>query len=103
MKSKKITNSARGEECRLRIYPYCNGNPETVVFCHAPSSEKGMSRKSPDFWGAYGCSCCHSIIDGQMPSELTSEEILEVWMRAIFETQMALIEKGLITIEGKKL
>lgn len=98
MKSKKITLSAKGEDCRFRLYPYCNDDPETVVFCHAPSSEKGMSRKSPDFWGAYGCSNCHAVADGQMKHDLTSEEILEAWMRAIFETQMSLIQKGLIKL-----
>jgi hypothetical protein len=47
-KQTKLTKAARGEECTLQIHPYCNDNPETVVYCHLPSPDKGMALKSPD-------------------------------------------------------
>lgn len=97
-KQTKLTKSARGEECTLRIYPYCNGNPETVVFCHAPSDDKGMGIKSPDWWGAYGCSDCHDIVDGRRIAMLTREEIESIFMSGIYRTQKRMIEKGLINV-----
>jgi hypothetical protein len=51
-----------------------------------------MGTKSPDFWGAYGCDDCHKHADSGKVS-------YQDWMRAIFETQIKLIEKGLIQIK----
>lgn len=94
IRSKKITQSAKGEDCTLRIPGVCNGNPETTVFCHAPSPLKGVGTKSDDFWGAYGCSKCHELID-----KYTLEQAANTWMQGIFETQKKLIQKGLIEIK----
>lgn len=94
----KLTKSAKGRDCTIQIYPYCNMNSETTVFCHAPSEDKGMSRKSPDWWGAYGCSTCHDIVDGRMKADLTQEDIFRCHVRGIFRTQKAMIEEGLIGI-----
>ena len=46
----KLTKAAKGQECTIQLFPYCNFNPETTVFAHAPSEDKGMARKSPDWW-----------------------------------------------------
>lgn len=97
-KQTKLTKSARGEDCTLRIYPYCNGNPETTVFCHAPSDDKGMGIKSPDWWGAYGCSNCHDVIDGRGASEFTADELRVFHMDGVYRTQKKMIDKGLIKI-----
>ena len=95
----KITKSAKGEECQLMIFPYCNGNPETTVFCHAPSEDKGTSVKSPDHWGSYGCSTCHDIIDNRMNvSDISNDEIFRCIIRGVFRTQSILITKGLINV-----
>lgn len=91
IRSKKIRQSAKGENCTLRIPGICNGNPKTVVFCHAPSRYKGTATKSDDFWGAYGCSHCHKEIDNAY-----TDEAIYYWMPAIYETQKRLFEKGLI-------
>src|SRR5690554_2193377 len=63
IRSKKIRQSSKGECCKFRIPGVCNHNPETVVFCHAPSPHKGTASKSDDFWGADGCSDCHAYMD----------------------------------------
>ena len=97
-KQTKFTKSARGEECTLRIYPYCNGNPETTVLCHAPSDDKGMGIKSPDWWGAYGCSSCHDVIDGRTATGFSVAEKNNLHMDGIYRTQKRMIEKGLIKI-----
>lgn len=95
----KIRVSARDEDCTLQIHPYCNGNPETTVLCHLPVITKGMAMKAPDWWGAYGCSACHDVIDSRNPQairELGWQEIEQCMWRGLYRTQERLIEKGLI-------
>lgn len=94
----KLTKSARGEDCTLRIHPYCNGNPETTVLCHLPSGS-GMGQKSPDWFAVYGCSTCHNIIDGRIKNgAVTRNELLSIMNQALFRTWERMIEKGLIKI-----
>lgn len=102
----KIQASAKGEECTLRIPYVCNGNPETVVLCHAPYPGKSGTRFE-DHWACYGCSSCHDYVDGRTRETGFAVQydpivrFLEtVWLPAIHETQTKLIEKGLIQIEG---
>lgn len=94
---KKLRDSARGEECQLRIYPYCNGNPETTVLCHIPSGS-GFGQKSPDWFAVYACSSCHDIIDSRCKSEFTQEEIKEFTQVGLYRTWERMIEKDLISI-----
>ncbi len=93
----KLRESARGEECTLRIHPYCNGDPATTVLCHLPSGS-GWGQKSPDWFAVYGCSSCHDIIDGRKLVGVGKEEKLELSHAAIFRTWERMIEKGLIKI-----
>jgi len=92
IRSKKLTRSAQGKSCTLRT-PACNGDPSTVVFCHAPSPLKGMRTKSDDFWGARGCSACHAW------TEKYREKALPYWMTGIFWTHKDWWDEGLITVE----
>ena len=73
----KLTKASRGQECTIQIHPYCSMNPETTVLCHAPSEDKGMSMKSPDWWGADGCSVCHDIVDGRRNVDIPKSDIYE--------------------------
>lgn len=102
-RSKKVRDSARGEDCTLQIHPWCNSNPETVVFAHLPSSGHGMGLKSPDYWGVYACSGCHDVLDQRNPQairELGWEEVQACMMRGLYRTQERLVAKGLMTIKG---
>lgn len=94
----KITLSARGEECQIRIPGHCNFNPETTIFCHLNGAGMGMKHK--DLFGAYGCSSCHDIVDGKGPLGPDRNELYEkFWFyEAVFRTQEILIEKGLVKI-----
>lgn len=94
----KLTKAARGQECTIQIYPYCNGNPETTVFCHAPSEDKGIGKKSPDIWGADGCSTCHDIVDGRRSVDIPAFEIYQCFVRGIYRTLKRRIEQGLIKL-----
>lgn len=95
-KQTKLTRAARGEDCTLQIHPYCNDNPETVVYCHLPSPDKSIALKSPDYWGVYGCSACHAVIDGHTKTELTKFEIMQCMWRARYRTMKRQIEQGVI-------
>lgn len=91
--SKKIRESARGEDCTFRFPGICNFNPETTVWCHIDTKYKGMGIKSPDIHGAYGCSSCHSNLD--LHKVRNAEWVLD----AMVESQMKLIEKGLLEVK----
>ncbi len=89
--SKKIRASAEGEACSLRVSPFCQDG-ETVVMAHLNSNYRGIGIKSPDLWVVACCHHCHSLLDA---SKVHPRDQL----RALQETQMKLLEKGLIKIE----
>lgn len=76
----KITESARGEQCQIRIPGVCNRNPETTVWCHSngSASGKGIGMKSPDLLGAYGCSSCHDVYDRRKSQDVLSRDQVEL-------------------------
>lgn len=105
IKNKKLTNSAKGEECTLRIPGVCNFNPETTVAAHINGA--GMATKSDDPLISYGCSDCHQWLDGdyiKMDLEYFTEKQIKQairdseQLRAIKETFPKLIQKGLIKV-----
>ena len=97
-KQNKFTKSARGEDCTLRLYPFCNSNPETTVLAHINCDDKGMGFKSPDWWSCYACSDCHDVIDGRRPMGVHEIVIDRCVMDAIYRTHKRMIEKGLIKV-----
>ena len=83
----------------MRLFPYCE-HTGSVVFCHLPTAGSGgMSIKSPDWWGVYGCRTCHDILDGRMQNHNVSGTALNLarW-RGLFLTQQRLVKKGLIVV-----
>lgn len=96
----KLTEAAKGQSCTIQLYPYCNENPETVVFCHMNSEDKGMSKKSPDWWGADGCSTCHDIVDRRMRvKDIWDDEIDAAFVRGVYRTLKRRIEQRLIILK----
>ncbi|WP_295460481.1 nuclease domain-containing protein [uncultured Pseudomonas sp.] len=96
VQSKKLRDSARGQDCTLRIPGICNGNPETTVLAHIACGQKGMGLKSPDNMAVFACSCCHDLLDGRRRGELDQRDVI----RALGETQAIWISQGLMTIKG---
>ena len=92
MKSKKIRDSARGEDCSFRFPGICSFDPDKTVFCHINTKYKGTALKSPDLFGAYGCAECHTALD---QSKVKNPQWV---MDAMIETQYKLLEKGLLCI-----
>lgn len=96
----KITESARGENCCVRLPNICNGNPETTVFAHINGVRfgHGVAIKVNDLLGAYGCSCCHDVVDGRVKHNFDADFVKLAFYEGVFETQLILIKKGLITL-----
>ena len=95
-KSLKITQSAEGEHCQVRLDGVCNFNPETTIFAHLGGG--GMGTKQPDLFGAYCCSSCHDVVDLKKFCRLTPDQVKAYFYQGIFRTQMILLDKGLIKI-----
>lgn len=91
IKSKKIRESARGEDCTLRVSTKCQDG-ETVVFCHLNTNFRGVGLKSPDIFGCYSCYECHLLLD-------KSQVEYQDQLRALTETQMKLYDKGLLVVK----
>lgn len=96
----KITKSARGMECQVRIIGVCNHNNETTVWAHPNSmaAGKGMRTKAYDALGAYCCSSCHDVIDGRVPRpEGVRKTDIEIdFHEGHQRSYVILIEKGLV-------
>lgn len=94
----KITESAKGESCTVRLPGVCNHNNDTVVFAHINSVRlgHGIGIKNKDIHGAYACSSCHDWIDGRVKSHQDPNVIKLAHYEGVLETQLRLIEKGLI-------
>jgi hypothetical protein len=93
--SEKIRASAKGEKCTVRQPDCCNFNTETTVFAHLPVGQRGTAIKTPDLFGVYACSNCHDAIDRRSKGTKIAPADL---LRALTETQMRLVEKGLLLI-----
>ncbi len=91
-KQTKITKSARGECCSLRVSPQCTDEYGKVVLCHLNSNYRGVAIKSPDIFGVYGCYYCHLLLDA-------GKVDYQDQLRASQETQMKLMDKGLLCIK----
>lgn len=95
----KITDSANGEECQVRIPFVCSGDSRTVVWAHAigEASGKGIGMKSPDILGAYACQQCHDAYDRRTrPPGIVYSRIKECFNDGHMRSLRILIEKGLV-------
>lgn len=99
IRSQKLRDSARMEECTLQFEGVCNHDPETTVLCHLPDESHGMGRKSDDISVCYGCSACHDLLDGRGENRNTVLIGADwTYRRAQTRTLRRMIEKGLIKI-----
>lgn len=61
--SRKWRDSARGQNCTLRL-DCCRGGTSTVVLAHLRCfGWGGMGQKPHDFLAVYACDRCHDAID----------------------------------------
>ncbi len=95
----KIRESARGEECLVRLAGICNFDNSTTIFAHIGGG--GMGTKQPDSEGAYCCSACHDEIDGRTAIYgWTNPKILRLYHHeGAMRTRKILIDKGLLILK----
>jgi len=102
MRSKKLRDSARGQDCTFQISGVCNGNPETTVLCHLSSETGGMGLKSTDECSAFGCYACHQAVDGHVQSKEYQEHQYFYNFRALVRTLGEWQRLKLLEFKGAK-
>ena len=99
----KITDSARGKPCTMRLDAVCNGDHATTVWCHIRGIRYGAGRgiKPPDLIGLYACSDCHDALDKRIRKDKTGKVLDYEFVRLCayeghFESLYMLWEEGII-------
>jgi len=92
----KITKSAKGEECQIRLDGICNFDTSTTVFAHIGGG--GMGTKQLDTEGSYACSSCHDAVDFRAPTKESRVYLRVYHHEGCMRTRKILLEKGLIKI-----
>ena len=93
----KYTESARGQNCTVRLPGTCNHRPETTVLAHLNGG--GMAIKHSDIHGCYACSDCHTWLDrGYTQQGVTRKDRDLIHLKAILETQQIMIKTGVLVL-----
>lgn len=93
-----LRKAAKGRGCMVRIPGVCSHNSETVVLCHVRlTGVSGMSLKSDDLLGSWGCSNCHAEIDGQTNnSGFSRDELRLMHLEGMVRTIAQLRKEGIV-------
>lgn len=101
VRSRKILDSARDEECTVRLPGVCLRTTDHTVFAHSNrgADGKGGAQKADDDRGAYACYACHAVYDRQVkrPLHLDLSDVEAAFDRGMEETRARLRSKGLLT------
>jgi len=96
----KITASANGEDCQVRLPGICTHDPATTIWSHARwgAAGRGKAIKALDIAGAYCCTSCDAVYDGQRkpPPGYTRDQVDADWCQGHFRSLVLLKEKGLV-------
>jgi len=96
-KQTKITKSAKGKDCQVRVIGICSYDNEKTVYAHLNGGGIGM--KSHDIHGAYACFECHQWLDGGYVEHLVLREKRDlIHLEAVVRTQAILLSEGLISV-----
>lgn len=97
--NQRLRDSAKGEDCLVRI-PGCPGRADMTIWSHAPmkAADKGLGIKALDWCGAYCCTYCDAVIDGQrpLPPGYTRELALLDWFTGHMRSLVRAAQKGLL-------
>lgn len=98
-KQQSIRDSARNELCQVRI-PGCPSDPAMTIWSHLPSASggKGGALKALDLCGAYSCTHCDAVIDGQrpLPAGYSRAMAMNDWFHGHMRSLVILRQKGLV-------
>ena len=97
-KEQAIRDSARDEDCLIRLAG-CPQRRDMTIWSHCRHARagKGGAIKALDLAGAYGCTYCDAVYDGQIkrPEGMTLEQVEIAWFLAHVESLVKLRQKGL--------
>lgn len=94
--SKKLRESARGQDCMVRLPGICNFNNETTILAHLNSG--GMGTKHSDLFGTFCCAACHDAVDRRSMTQYSAEELELMLMQGMARTQQYWLDVGLIEL-----
>ena len=101
-----LRESARDQECLIRIPGACLWLPEYSILSHYPGGAggKGRSLKSLDICGAIGCTGCDAVIDRHVkpPPGMTYEDCLICWFEGHMRTLVFWKERAMVSYRGKR-
>ena len=96
----RLRESARDEDCLVRIPGACKYLPEYTILSHYPgmAGGRGRSIKSVDLASAYCCTGCDAVIDRQVkpPAGMTYQDCLIAWFEGHMRTLVRMFDKNLI-------
>lgn len=99
-RNKRIRESARGEQCLVRLPGACLCNPEATIWSHYRGSAggKGGALKSDDLCGAFACTACDAVYDGQRPPPpgMTYADVVLAWHEGHIRSIVRLHAKGIL-------
>lgn len=99
-RASKIRKFAKGKDCQLRLPGVCNHDPETSIAAHLRiAGTCGTGCKPSDLLTVIGCSACHDVIDGRVPSPFSAEELTLYVHEAHCRTLVLYEKEGLVTHE----
>ena len=94
----KITKSANGEDCQVRIIGVCTFDPAMTIWSHCRhgAAGKGKAIKALDIAGAYACTACDAAYDQlQGVSHMSREQVDLDWFMGHMRSLVILNRKGL--------
>jgi len=94
----KITSSAKGKNCTIRIPGVCNHDSSTVVLAHINGVRFGHGTGIKTVLGAYACSSCHDLIDSRTKSHMSKEYIKLAHYEGVLETLLIMQSEGLVQL-----
>lgn len=94
--TRKTKDSARGQDCQIRIPGVCNFDPATTVLAHKNGGGGGM--KYPDTISSYACSQCHDAYDRRLSTSYTRDQLELMFYDGMVRTQIIMLENNLIKI-----
>jgi hypothetical protein len=96
IKSQKLRDSAKGQQCMVRLPGICNFMNETTVLAHLNGG--GAALKKDDVQGAFACFECHREADGATRRIKDRDYVELAFRQGVERTQQYWLHNGFIKI-----
>ncbi len=101
IRSKKLRNAARGQQCTVNLPGICSYDRDTVVLAHLHDEVFGKGQKADDTSAIHACHTCHTAID-RGTHGLSRADLLEMLLRALQRTIRHLVVSNIIIVPMDK-